>query len=113
MSNKWIGVRHDIEELISSDEADQVTPLMTKIYYRLLVAPSDWWDSREALRVRGRTRDGVSTTAWSELVNWLLVTPEEASEALRWLDEKKIINYRPHKSGREIEITFEGLYFPE
>jgi hypothetical protein len=63
MSHKRIGVRQDIEELISSDEADQVTPLMTKIYYRLLVAPPDWWDSGEALRARGSTREGVSTTA--------------------------------------------------
>jgi hypothetical protein len=86
---------------------------MTKIYYRLLVAPSDWWESSEALRVRGSTRETVPTTAWAELVNWLRVSPEEASKALHWLTEKKAIHYLQHQGGREIEISFEGLYFPE
>jgi hypothetical protein len=113
MWHKRIGVRQDIEELISSMDADKVTPLMTKIYYRLLVAPVEWWESSEALRVKGSTRDGVSTTAWAELVNWLRVSPEEAQKALRWLDEKKVINYFQHQGGRMIEISFEGLCFPE
>ena len=113
MPNKRIGVRQDIAELITSDEADEVTPLMAKIYYRLLIAPSEWWGSNEALRVRGSMSEEVSTTAWAELINWLRVAPEEADKALHWLNEKEIINYRPDQSGREIEISFAGLYFPE
>ena len=82
MSHKRIGVRLDIVVLISSEEADEVTPLMNKIYYRLLIAPPEWWDGSEALRVRGSTRDEVTTTAMAELVNWLRVSPEEAQKAL-------------------------------
>jgi hypothetical protein len=87
--------------------------LIRIIYYRLLMAPSEWWDGSETLRVRGSTREAVSTTAWAELVNWLRVSPEEAQKALNWLNEKKVIHYFLHQGGREIEISFEGLYFPE
>lgn len=110
MSHKRIGVHRDIEELISSDEADQVTPLMTKIYYKLLVTPTEWWDGSEVLRVRGSRRDEVSTTAWAELVNWLGVSAEEARRALEWLREKKVIDYQVDQGGRGIRITFEGIY---
>jgi hypothetical protein len=113
MSHKGIEVSQDIIELISSEEADHVTPLMTKIYYRLLIAPSEWWESNEALRVRGSTREAVATTAMTELVNWLRVTPEEAQKALQWMQEKEIIIYLKHQGGREIEISMAGLYFPE
>jgi len=113
MSHKRIGIRKDIAELVDSYEAEAVTSLMTNIYYRLLVAPSEWWESNEALRVRGGTREGISTTAWAELVNWLRVPTDEAHKALDWMNEKKIIDYRTHQSGREIEISFEGLYIPE
>jgi hypothetical protein len=71
MSHKRIGVRRDIVELISSEEADRVTPLMTKIHYRLLIAPPEWWKGSEALRIRGSARAGVMTTPWAELINWL------------------------------------------
>jgi hypothetical protein len=113
MTHQRIGVRKDIAELVDSDEAEAVTSLMTSIYYRLLLAPSEWWESDEALRVRGGTREGVSTTAWAELVNWLRVPAEEAHKAHEWMKEKKIIDYRTAQSGREIEISFEGLYMPE
>lgn len=53
MSHQRIGIHRDIVELITSEEADEVTPLMSKIYYRLLAAPPEWWESKEALRVRG------------------------------------------------------------
>ena len=113
MWDKQLGIRQDIMELITSDEADQVTPLMSKIYYRLLLAPSEWWDSSESLRVRGSTREEVSTTAWAELVNWLRVSPEDARRALQWLHEKQIIDYRERYNGREIELSFAGLIIPE
>lgn len=110
MTHKRIGVRRDIAELISSEEADRVTPLMTKIYYRLLVTPPEWWESSEALRVRGSRREEVSTTAWAELVNWLGVSPEEAQKALEWLHEKKVIDYQVDQGERGIKISFEGIY---
>jgi hypothetical protein len=120
MSGKQIGVREDIHELIASEEAEQVTPLMTKIYFRLLLALSKWRESDSTLLIRGSTLlirgstlDEVSTPAWTELVNWLRVPPEEARKALQWLNDKKVIDYQPDQSGREIKIYLEGLYFPD
>jgi hypothetical protein len=113
MSPKQIGVRHDIFELITSLEAEQVTEMMSKIYLRLVRAPAAWWESNDTVRVRGSREEEVATTAWAELVNYLGVTPEEARKALEWMQEKEIITYREHQSGREIEIFMAGLYFPE
>lgn len=113
MRPKQIGVRDDILELITSLEAEQVTERMAKIYYRLLFAPPEWWESNKTLRVKGGRGEAVTTTAWAELVNLLEVTPEEARKALEWMQEKEIITYREQQSGREIEISMAGLYFPE
>lgn len=41
MRPKRRGVRDDILELITSEEADQVTQLMSKIYAQLLLAPPE------------------------------------------------------------------------
>jgi len=110
MSHPRIGIHRDIMDLISSEEADEVTPLMSKIYYRLLLAPSEWWESREALCVKGGTQGEVSTTAIAELVNWLMVSPEEAHKALQWMNKKNIISYFIHPRGHEIEISFKNIY---
>lgn len=80
--NQQIGVRDDILALITSEEADEVTQLMSKIHNRLLRAPAEWWESDDTMRVRGGRAEEVATTAWAELVNWLRVTPEEAQKAL-------------------------------
>jgi hypothetical protein len=113
MSPKQIGMSRDIAELITSQEAEQVTEAMSRIYLRLVRAPAEWWESNETMRVRGDHGEEVATTAWAELVNHLDVSPEEAQKALAWMQEKEIITYREQQSGREIEITLAGLYFPE
>lgn len=112
MRPKRRGLRDDILDLINSEEADQVTQLMSKIYVRLLLAPPEWWESDETMRVRRSRQEEVETTAWAELIGWLHVTPGEARAALEWMQEKQIITYCEHQSGREIEITLAGLYFP-
>lgn len=113
MRPNQIGVRRDIAALVSSDEAEQVTQRMAKIYYRLLFAPEEWWDGNDTMRVRGGRREGVATAAWAELVNHLRVSSEEAQQALEWMHDQEIITYREHGGGREIEISLAGLYFPE
>jgi hypothetical protein len=113
MRPSQIGVHRDIAALITSEEADEVTERMAKIYYRLLFAPAEWWDGNETMRVRGGRREGVATTAWAELVNYLRVSSEETRKALEWMQDKQIITYREHEGGREIEISLAGLYFPE
>ncbi len=110
MSRRQIGIHQDIAELITSQEARAVTPLMCHIYYRLLLAPPEWWESKEALRVRGRAQGEASTTATDELVNWLRVSPKNMHKAFEWLNKKNVIKYFIHPSGREIEISFENIY---
>jgi len=113
MSHQRIGIRRDILELITSEEADKVTPLMTTIYCRLLVAPPERWDGSEALRVKGSMREEVWTAAWVELVNLLGVAAWDARNAIEWLEEKKVIDYQADRDGRGIKITFAGIYFSE
>lgn len=113
MAHQQIGIHRDIAELISTEEATEVTPLMCHIYYRLLLAPPEWWESKEALRVRGSAQGEVSTMATDELVNWLRVSPKDMHKAFQWLNKKNVINYFIHPSGREIEISFENIYVPE
>lgn len=113
MSHKQIGVREDIAEMIVSEEADEATPLMAKIYYRLLLAPLEWWEDGETLCVRGKDREGVLTTAWTELVNWLNVSTEVAHKAIEWMRGKEVLTYQSNRNGREIRISFEGLYYPD
>ena len=113
MAHQRIKVSQDIVELITSKEADQVTTLMARIYYRLLVAPVAWWVSNEVLRISGSTREDGSTTARVTLFNWLRVPPEESRKALQWLHEKRVITYLRQQGGQVIEITFAGLDFPE
>jgi hypothetical protein len=108
-----IGVADDILALINSEEADQITEMMSKIYLGLIHAPAEWWKSNDTMQVRGSQGGEVTTTAWAELVNRLRVTPEEAQKALQWMQEKEIITYREYEGGREIEISLAGLYFPE
>jgi hypothetical protein len=113
MPGKRLGIHEDIMMAITWEEADEVTPSMTKIYFRLIRAPEEWWQGNKILRVKSSSQEGVSTTAWAELVNWLGVTLEDAHKAIEWLNEKEIINYQSYYNGREIIITFEGLYYPE
>jgi hypothetical protein len=113
MTGERFAVHVDVVRAITSEEADEVTPLMAKIYYRLLLAPDEWWQSDKVLRVKSDSHGKVLTTAWTVLVNWLRVTPEDARLAIEWLNEKEIINYQSDKDGREISISFEGVYYPK
>ena len=113
MSGKQIGIREDIMMMIDSEEAEEVTELMAKIYHRLLLAPSAWWEDSETLCVRRKDREGISTSAWTELINWLRVTAADAYQAMEWMQGKGIITYQSKRNGSEIRITFEGLYYPK
>jgi hypothetical protein len=113
MTGERLAVHADVVRAITSEEADEVTPLMAKIYYRLLLAPDEWWQSNKILRIKSDSHGKVLTTAWTFLVNWLRVTAEDARRALEWLNEKKIINYQSEEDGRGISISFEGVYYPK
>jgi hypothetical protein len=113
MLHREIGIDRAIAEAVTSDEAERVTPHICAIYYRLLFPPEDWWEEKELLHIKAGSQNGVLTPAWSALVAHLRVPPETARRALRWLEENDIITFKTSANGREIRISFKGLYFPE
>jgi hypothetical protein len=46
-----------------SDEARRVTPLMSKVYLALLVAPPKYWDRHDVLHLTGEQHEGEWRTA--------------------------------------------------
>lgn len=105
------GIQREIAEALTSDEAEEVTPHMCAIYYRLLTGPESWWEGKEFLLIKTETEDSVLKPAWSVLVAHLRVPPEIARRALEWMEEKGFINVKISADGREIRISLEGLYF--
>ena len=57
----------DVAEAITSAAADEVTPLMSKVYTRLLLTPAEWRESERVLRFAGQEREGKWVTAWEQL----------------------------------------------
>ena len=54
----------EILAAISSPEADRVTPLMSKIYLRLVNAPVRFWEREAVLRIEAEERGEELVTAW-------------------------------------------------
>jgi hypothetical protein len=95
---------NDVAEAVTSAEADRVTPLMSKIYTRLLLTPDRMRESERVLRFAGEEREGKWVTAWEQLRSHLRVSGETASKALRWMHEQGIIGYYAGKNGVGIRI---------
>ena len=94
----------DIAETITSAEADQVTPLMSKVYTRLLLTPPGMREGVRVLRFAGEEREGKWVTAWEQLRSHLRVSSETARKALRWMHVQGIIGYYSGKNGVGIRI---------
>jgi len=93
-----------IGEAITSPEADSVTPLMSKIYTRLLLTPLGMREGERVLRFAGEEREGRWVTAWEQLRAHLRVSSETANKALRWMHGQGIIGYYAGKNGVGIRI---------
>jgi hypothetical protein len=89
---------------VSSPEADAVTPLMSKIYLRLLQAPEGCRESERVLHFGGETREGKWVKAWDQLCRHLRVSGETANKALSWMHDEGIIGYSAFKNGVGIRI---------
>lgn len=107
------GIKREIADAVTSDAAEKVTVHMSAIYLRLVTAPLHWWSENTVLSFKAGSKENTLTPAWSVLVTYLRVPPETARRALAWLEEKGFITIRSSADGREIRISFEGLYFPE
>lgn len=94
----------DIIAAVSSPEADRITPLMSKIYLRLIQAPIELREAERQLRFAGEEREGKWATAWEQLCRHLNVSSETANKALRWLHDQGIIGYSAFKNGVGIRI---------
>ncbi len=94
----------DVAEAITSAAADEVTPLMSKVYTRLLLTPAEWREGERVLRFAGQEREGKWVTAWEQLRRHLRVSSETASKALRWMHCQGIIGYYSGKNGVGIRI---------
>ncbi|HEY0079233.1 MAG TPA: hypothetical protein VGB73_11350 [Pyrinomonadaceae bacterium] len=103
-NTKFHMLDNDIAEVVSSPEADMVTPLMSKIYLRLLQTPTEMREGDRVLRFEGETLEGKWVKAWDQLCKHLRVSSETANKALRWMHEQGVIGYSAFKNGVGIRI---------
>ena len=94
----------EIIAAITSPEADQVTPLMSKIYLRLANAPENYWERQGVLRFEAEIREGKSIKAWTVLCELLSVASATANKALTWMHKEGIIGYFSGKNGVGLRI---------
>jgi hypothetical protein len=94
----------DVIAAVTSAEADRVTPLMSKIYLRLVHAPAQYWERDGVLRFEGELRDEGHVTAWEALCEVLGVASATARKALLWMHAQGIIGYFSGKNGVGIRV---------
>jgi hypothetical protein len=97
-------IDNDVIEVITSPEADVVTPLMSKIYLKLLKAPDQYVESSGVLRFTEEIREGKRRTAWQVLCELLSVSSSTANKALTWLHAQAVLGYFAAKNGVGIRI---------
>lgn len=97
-------IDREIIETVTSVEADRVTPLMSKIYLRMVNAPSKYFERDGVLRFTAEERDGKPLKAWLVLCEALGVSGATANKALAWLHQQGIIGYFAGKNGVGIRI---------
>jgi hypothetical protein len=94
----------DVIAAVTSAEADRVTPLMGKVYLRLVNAPDQYWERDGVLRVEAEAKEGKVVKAWAVLCGLLGVASATASKALQWMHTEGIIGYFAGKNGVGIRI---------
>src|SRR5215216_6451220 len=94
----------EIITAITSAEADKVTPLMSKIYLRLVNTPNRYWEREGVLRFEAECREGKQVKAWDVLCEVVGVASATANKAVTWLHDAGIIGYFAGKNGVGIRI---------
>lgn len=98
-------IDQEIINAVTSQEADLVTPLMSKIYLRLINAPVLFWEREGVLRFTAQAdEEGKSLNAWKSLCGILGVASATARKALSWMHEVGVIGYFAGKNGVGIRI---------
>jgi hypothetical protein len=107
-SNEYRKNFHQIDDeiiaVVTSPQADAVTPLMSKIYLRLVRASTQYWEREGVLRFEAEVREGKQVKAWSVLCELVGVASATASKALSWMHDQGIIGYFAGKNGVGIRI---------
>jgi hypothetical protein len=95
----------DIIASVTAREADRVTPLMSKIYLRLVSAPSEFWEREGVLYFTSKEDGGGRPVKASKVLYELLgVASATAHKALQWMHGQGIIGYFAGKNGAGIRI---------
>ena len=94
----------EIIAAVTSAAADKVTPLMSKIYLRLVNAPDRYWEREGVLRFEAECREGKQVKAWDLLCETLGVASATANKAVAWLHDQGIIGYFAGKNGVGLRI---------
>ena len=94
----------DVIAAVTSVEADRITPLMGKIYLRLVSAPPEFWERDGVLYFAPRDEDGRTVKASKVLYGVLGVASATAHKALRWMHDEGIVGYFAGKNGAGIRI---------
>lgn len=94
----------DVIAAVTSVEADRVTPLMSKIYLRLVSAPAEFWEREGVLYFTSREADGRMVKSSKVLYELLGVASATAHKALNWMHEEGVIGYFAGKNGAGIRI---------
>jgi hypothetical protein len=94
----------DVIAAVTSVEADRVTPLMGKIYLRLVSAPPEFWEREGVLYFAPRDEEGRPVKSSKVLYGVLGVASATAHKALKWMHGQGIIGYFAGKNGAGIRI---------
>jgi hypothetical protein len=97
-------IDREVIEAVTSPESDAVTPLMSKIYLRLVNAPEGCWERDGVLRFESELREAGQVKAWTVLCEVLGVASATANKALQWMHGQGIIGYFAGKNGVGIRI---------
>jgi hypothetical protein len=97
-------IDREVVDAITSTEADQVTPLMSKIYLRMVSAPAEYWEREGVLRIEAEVREDKVVKAWAVLCELVGVASATASKAVRWMHDQGVIGYFSGKNGVGLRI---------
>jgi hypothetical protein len=97
-------IDREVMAVITSQEADQVTPLMSKIYLRMVNAPEKYWEREGVLRIESEVRDEKLVKAWAVFCDLVGVASATASKAISWMHKQGIIGYFSGKNGVGLRV---------
>jgi hypothetical protein len=97
-------IDREVMAVITSKEADRVTPLMSKIYLRMVNAPERYWERQGVLRIGSEVRDDKLIKAWAVFCDLVGVASATASKAVSWMHEQGIIGYFSGKNGVGLRV---------